>query len=454
MVGLLTDILCGYQNPGNLPPDREQCKFDPTNNAFVIIGVHTTLMGVLSCLTAAWWGSLSDRHGRTRVIALCGLPFIDVAWLVLALCRSWVPLGHYLVAVGYVAQGLVGGTTALMAVMLAYIADCTDATSRTVMFSVFLGASYGGGTVGGPLGRSLVRLVHQPSTVFALSAFVQVCLSACSWSLIPESVPPEQLAEEQRRHAEARVGRRRRGAMGVVDVMSDVVRPLGVVCPERDRQASGRWSLTLLAVAIGSFNVIASHSPYIALYSSRLHLPFNAFVDAMRFTVLARNIYLAICFPLIITALSRTSRLTSAPATVGASFTLNRTLAHVSAAFSAGIFAVFPLMTSVGGVAAVMVAGALGAGFNPAVLGLAVDVHAARAGARETGKVFGALGVVRAFSADILGPILIAAVYTGTLSTAPATLFVVASALMIIALIALTFVRMPEQRTRVLEDGV
>ena len=89
---------------------------------------QTALMGILSCLTAAWWGSVrcpcrptfapltallhrqfSDRYGRTRVIALCGIPFIDAAYLLVGLYRNAMPLKYHFVIVGYAIQGLVGG---------------------------------------------------------------------------------------------------------------------------------------------------------------------------------------------------------------------------------------------------------------------------------------------------------------------------------------------------------
>ena len=124
-------------------------------------------MGVLSCLTAAWWGSVrclyhstfapltvplhrqfSDRYGRTRVIALCGIPFIDAAYLLVGIYRNAMPLKYRFVIVGYAAQGLVGGEcecfmvvvladtapgiSSLMSIMQAYITDCTDDSARYV----------------------------------------------------------------------------------------------------------------------------------------------------------------------------------------------------------------------------------------------------------------------------------------------------------------------------------
>jgi len=57
-------------DPRKLPSQR--CLSDPrvTAGAARLQTIMTTTMGLLSALTTGWWGHFSERHGRTRVLAL------------------------------------------------------------------------------------------------------------------------------------------------------------------------------------------------------------------------------------------------------------------------------------------------------------------------------------------------------------------------------------------------
>ncbi|GJE93806.1 MFS general substrate transporter [Phanerochaete sordida] len=450
MLGLLSDVICeDYKDSGAMPPDAP-CATDPRVQSGVstIIGTQTALMGVLSCLTAAWWGSFSDRHGRTRVVALCGLPFIDAAYLLVGVYRNAMPLKYRFVIVGYAVQGLVGGISSLMSIMQAYITDCTDDSSRARAFSLFLGALYAGSAVGPSLGSVLVRLTGRPTAVFAVSTSLCVAAAACSALLVPESVSPAAMADARRRHRDAKAVRAPGGVAGVVGALVGFVRPLGVLLPERGARVEGRWNLVLLAVAYGSFNMIASHSQYILLYAgASLHFSVEMMGYAVSIAGASRTLYLALLFPLVIKALSHIflAKPSTRPSTPPPSaFGLNLALARASAAFESAVFAAFPLMARPAGFMAAMGAGALGAGFNPTVQSLAVEVYAARGGAGETGKLFGALGVVQALCAYMLGPALFGVICVNTFATAPATLFFVATACTMLAFVTLGFVRSPE----------
>ena len=75
-------------------------------------------MGVLTCLTTAWWGSLSDRFGRVRVLsfAVFGLLMTDANFLVVARWHQVLPGGYWFLLVGPFLDGLLGGKIALSCV--------------------------------------------------------------------------------------------------------------------------------------------------------------------------------------------------------------------------------------------------------------------------------------------------------------------------------------------------
>lgn len=468
MIALLTEVICDdHQRNGDLPQNipPEMCATDPKVQAGVstIIGTQMVMMGTLSCLTAAWWGSLSDRYGRTRVIALCGFPFIDVAYLLLGRYRSAMPGGYRVVLLGYTIQGLVGGMSALLSMMQAYITDCTDDDSRARAFSLFLGALYAGNAVGPTLGSLLVRFTGSSLSVFVTSVSVCMLTSSCSLLVVPEAITAAQMMDARRRYKDATVPSRR-GIAWILSPVLTFVRPLGILLPQKDApRVSGQWNLVLLAAAYGSFNMISSNSQYILQYAgANLHFSVEMMGYAVSIAGASRSLYLALCFPVVLRIFDRVfSALpkhladsddhvdglsSDGSSTVRSMFGLNLVLARASAVFESIIFASFPFVSRSGWFFAAMGAGALGAGFNPAVQSLAVDACAARGRIQETGQLFGALSVVQALCAYIVSPAVFSLVSVYTLATAPAALFFVATAFTSLAFAILGFVREPQAR--------
>jgi hypothetical protein len=61
------------EDPRRIPSPR--CVSDPAVQASAarLQTIMITTMGLLSALTTGWWGHFSERHGRTRVLALSTL---------------------------------------------------------------------------------------------------------------------------------------------------------------------------------------------------------------------------------------------------------------------------------------------------------------------------------------------------------------------------------------------
>ena len=90
----------------------------------------TTSMGILACMTAAWWGSvsrqslqydarlprkcllqLSDRYGRTPVLScsIVGVLFLDVTCISVFWFHNYIPGGYWFLVLGPIVGGLLGG---------------------------------------------------------------------------------------------------------------------------------------------------------------------------------------------------------------------------------------------------------------------------------------------------------------------------------------------------------
>jgi hypothetical protein len=118
---------------------RKHCFTDPKvqQHAAELQTLVTLTMGILTALTTGWWGSIGDKIGRTKVIALSQigclftyvpfsfhLPplaaltvprhhtiFSDLVFLVISKnSRALVPFGgHRLILLGPIVEGLLGG---------------------------------------------------------------------------------------------------------------------------------------------------------------------------------------------------------------------------------------------------------------------------------------------------------------------------------------------------------
>jgi len=85
-----------------------------------------------------------------------------------------------------------------------------------------------------------------------------------------------------------------------------------------------------------------------------------------------------------------------------------------------------------------------GHGFLPAIQSVATILHAGLSGEEDTGRLFGALGVVYAFGGRILGPALYGTMYAVTVSFIPSAILWLSVGCAVTAFLVLAFVRLPD----------
>ncbi|KAH9481397.1 putative membrane protein C14C4.07 [Psilocybe cubensis] len=286
------------ENPSRLPSKR--CLSDPAviAGAARIQAIMTTTMGFLSALTTGWWGHFSERHGRTRVMAIAtlGLFLTDLTFILVSTPSS--PLarhGHNLLLIAPVIEGLLGGWSTLQCATSAYLSDCTSPGSRAQIFSRFQGVFYLGLAVGPSIGGFLIQ---HPLRIFAAEAggdktvttvfWVSIMLSFANLLLVlfvfPESLGKKKMLEAIAEAEAAALAASKHTAVAVDPAQandagassSDVpepakqedgvivgfLRPLAVFLPVMVLQPSPNgiglrkkrdWSLTILALALFAF---------------------------------------------------------------------------------------------------------------------------------------------------------------------------------------------------------
>ncbi|ETW85959.1 hypothetical protein HETIRDRAFT_471204 [Heterobasidion irregulare TC 32-1] len=460
------------------------CSSDPVVQAGVatVLAAMATTTGILSCFTTGWWGSLSDRYGRTFImgIAICGLLVQDLNFIIVTLFPSKVPGGHLFVLFGSVVEGCLGGLTTSIAAIHAYLADCSTAASRARNFSLFLGLLFTGAALGPSLGSLTVRWSSNVMVVFYMSTSIHFVYALLTWFVIPESLLPVQMMTSRRKHAEeAAVYRRANGLLPRLKSLFSFLSPLIMLAPPLiDRAAASQkfrsrdWSLTLVAVAYGCVISLMGSLQYVLQYAGARYHWSTVMLGYWISTVsAARALYLTIFFPLIIRMFRPKAsiqlpvspsepldpRAPSSPANVSSrqithpsgrqphedhhppSFDLK--LARISALIDIVSYAFMALAPTPITFVAASALGSLGTAFSPTVHSLSLELYRRRGGT-EFGKLFGAMSVVQALSSQIIGPAAFGFVYIKTVATFPQTLLFVAMGLFVIAFILLSLVRL------------
>ncbi|KAJ4477211.1 major facilitator superfamily domain-containing protein [Lentinula aciculospora] len=277
------------EDPRKLPSPR--CIQDPQvqKEAARIQTILTTTMGFLSAFSTGWWGHFSERHGRTRVLAMAtlGLFLTDLTFILVATPGS--PLaahGHKLLVIAPIIEGLLGGWSTLQSATSAYVSDCTSPGSRATIFSRFNGAFFLGFSIGPVIGGWIIRngipgidrigTINKEGKSVTEVFWLAICLSFINFLLttflFPESLSKEQQDKAKLAHDELKgKSRSTNGSIGddsssesttsrkrgILRTIGRVFSPLALFVPVVITEATHNgirkrkdWSLTFLAMAM------------------------------------------------------------------------------------------------------------------------------------------------------------------------------------------------------------
>ncbi|TFK36324.1 major facilitator superfamily domain-containing protein [Crucibulum laeve] len=476
------------------PSKPNPCATDPVVGAAVakLTAVITASMGILSCVTTGWWGAFSDRHGRTRVmgISIVGLLLTDWNFILVAKFSKYMPGGYWFLLVGPIVEGCLGGMTSAIAAMHAYMADTSNESNRSRVFSLSLGLLFTGMAIGPTIGSLLIRATGQVLSVFYVAACMHLLYAFLVWFVIPESLPQARRDRSKIKYAQeledtAR-DRQQNPAVGFLMWFKRLfafLSPLTIFMPEVKPESGNRnplkkpkrdWNLTLMALGYGlTISMMGSYSVKFQYAASQFGWTSEtlgywlSLIGATRAFFLTAVLPIAIKLfkpaPIIIELpakpteteplLSRTTShdeaaTSSSPSTLKTSkkeihspaFDLGLARASLAVEIIAYTFmglATTPLSFTVFGML-----GSFGTGFSPAVQSVTLALYARRGGT-ESGRLFGALSVIQALCSQILGPSLYGLVYARTVATFPRAIFFVSVGTITASFILLTFVRLP-----------
>ncbi|KAI0636728.1 major facilitator superfamily domain-containing protein [Trametes polyzona] len=472
-------------------PSQKMCHADPVVSAAVaeLNILMTSSMGVLACMTTAWWGSLSDRYGRTRVLscAVVGLVLADFNLILVYYFYNRLPGGYMFLIVGPFLEGILGGFTSISAQVHAYMSDCTSPANRSKIFSRYLGLLFTGMAVGPTLGGLVIRFTGSFIGPFFIAAALHVVYAFLIWFVIPESLHKQDMQAARIRQKleeqEYRAAHAHGGALVLLKRMFAFLTPLLLFVPialnegGTPSKAKRRdWSLCLLVAAYG-FTVSLMGSYVYFMQYIQTFFEWNTEQLGYWFSAIgvSRALFLTVILPFIIrlakpksTPIQLPTRPTepldgtatpptgdgaatprsrapspappAAPAHHSPAFDL--ALARVSLVIDASTYMLLTVAPNGVLFAATSCLSAFGMGFGPAVQSVALTLYNRRGG-QDSGKLFGALSVVQALSAQIFGPFVFGLTYAKTVATFPKAILFLAAAAIATSCVLLAFVRLP-----------
>ncbi|KAH9170171.1 major facilitator superfamily domain-containing protein [Lactarius sanguifluus] len=508
---LFTDLVCKeldsrQWDPAGAGAEREvgfvgttrpvPCAADPVvqMNVTKLLTITTTVQGVLSCLTAAFWGSFSDRNGRVRFLAInvTALLLADAALVALAVAPEKVPGSYWFLVYISALEGLIGGTSASIAAFHAYIADCSDPATRSRIFSRLLGMLFTGVALGPSLGGLAERLSGSPYVVFYIALGSHAIAACFFWLVVPESLLPAQMDAARRAHRASNQGYIPSWVFGFfapLTVFAPVARKDGVT-PQKFLKKD--WSLTWLALSYAPDSLVVGGIQYWFQYAAG---KFNWTGEMIGYYIslaaVCRALYLTLGLPVLTTPTSSSALLrfqkppraapntarrapqcapriapalsTGAPAVVRCTHThtpaLDLGIAKASLALHAVSFALIALSKNAGMFVAASMLATLSIGYAPVMQSLSLELYARRGGeAWEVGAVVrcdecdsGPRGYV--CRNQIIGPSLFGVVYMKTVATFPEAMFYVFMAVVLLSLFFLFLVQIPPESNGKTEDG-
>ncbi|KAJ7336337.1 major facilitator superfamily domain-containing protein [Mycena albidolilacea] len=436
--------------------------------------VSIIITGVLTLASVGWWGSFSDRHGRSRTmgILVAGQVLSPLIVIFVAKYADVLPGGYWFLLVEAIIKGVIGGTASEFAAGFAYLSDITPPEQRSATFSVVTGSVLAGFGVGPILGSVVVRQTHNLLSVFYLSAALRIIRAAWFWFL-PESLTAAKMQRFWVKHKES--------TSSLFQRLFFFLEPLSVLLPEKISNPNspkvGRrdWNLTFLALSYGA--ILLAASSLIDQFFYALHT-FQWDAEYVGYCVssigISRAIFLILVLPVVIKyAKNRRSKPPSAhpgpssdsertpllsqsdhaepapgspkPKPTPPAPAVDLALARFSLLVDIAMYALLPFAPT-GALFILFIAlGSFGAGLAPAVNSVALELYtrkvAGKGGAVESGKLLGALNVVQAVFASVLGPLMYGSIYAATVHTHPRTIFFVALGNAVVAFLLLAFVR-------------
>ncbi|KAJ6513144.1 major facilitator superfamily domain-containing protein [Mycena sanguinolenta] len=416
-----------------------------------------TIMSVLSSGSTGLWSQRGDVSGRKFLfcVSIIGFMLMDLIFVLVSGSISAITRrGEVFILLGPAFEGFCGGFSVFDGVFHAYISDCTPDGSRSRIFSAVQGIVFVGRALGPWIaGVILPPIDFGPYSWFYLSIAIQGVLLLYVIFLLPESLRSRgrqsiQLDLEPTPTSSSPAQKRSLKEL-IQKFINAFISPITIFRPRtiHDGASSHKdYSLTLLGSAL--FLYINATAVYQLKYMYAQHTYRWDSVQLgyyMSLIWITRAINLLILLPVLISYLKPKTLITgtSTPESIALELQFDRRLARASLSVEAlgdVLVIIAPTSSQLSFIAASCLS-SFTSGGNPALHSLGAVCLQALGYSSETGRLFGAVGVLNAIAHSI-APAIFAATYSHTVSTYPKTIFCLAATLLISAVTLLGGIRM------------
>ena len=280
-------VLPGVENP--------QCQIPEVQALVSRFQLFANLVpGILAAIISPKLGALSDRYGRTWIIAasITGGLISDVITI---MAGTWPDVvSVYWLFAGYLLDGLCGSFIAALALINSYVTDCTPAAKRNETFGFLHAALFTGIAAGPILAGYVIEATGTILSVFYITVLGQFIFCFFMLLIIPESLSIERQMASREKYRTSKegeeawsIGRMARSAN--VFVSLDILYPTG-----EGSSRAVRKNLILLAavdtimfgVAMGSMSVVILYSEYMFHWGNLQSSIFVSVVNTCRVCML------------------------------------------------------------------------------------------------------------------------------------------------------------------------
>ncbi|KAJ7773324.1 major facilitator superfamily domain-containing protein [Mycena metata] len=401
-----------------------------TTNIATII----TIMSVLSSGSTGLWSQWGDVRGRKIIFCVSITGFIAMETVFILVSGSIPAIARRaetFILFGPVLEGICGGLSVFNGVVHAYVYDCTPDGSRSKVFSAIQGMVSIGLALGPWFAGFLFSVTNlETYALFYISVAIQLVLLTYIIFLFPESLRSRPDRSPPPDHVE--------------------------IAPNSNTVQKETFKELVKRFTIAFFSPITIFRPRIVVdgVSTRRNWNVTLMGGAMFFYIVASAVYplwvlrginLLIVLPIIVSYFKPQTPIEGAasPESIALELRFDQRLAQGSLSLEALAHLLVALSPASSQIAFVTWSclSSFTSGGNPALHSLgAVSLHALGFGS-ETGRLFGAVGVLSAIG-HIISPSIFAVTYSLTLSGPfPRTIFYVAASLLIAGVILLTRIR-------------
>ncbi|KAL8716448.1 MAG: hypothetical protein Q9220_000355 [cf. Caloplaca sp. 1 TL-2023] len=421
--------------------DNPQCQIPAVQSLvskFTLYG--NVISGLLSAITSPKLGSLSDRYGRTPMIAFISFGGLVTEAITILAARMPDTFSVNWLLLGYVFDGLAGSFVASMALTNAYVTDCTPPAKRNVSFGFFHGILFTGVALGPLLAGYIVKYTGNIVSVFYFAIGAHGFFALFVLFIAPESLTQErQMAAREKATFAVDIPSRPRGDSRNAQIMQ-TINKYNILAPLKVLWSSGsgavRRNLVTIAavdcimfgVAMGSMTVVLIYSEFMFGWSTFDASIFVSIVNVCRVTNLI----------IILPSVSRLVRGPRNRATVGTSGSDSLDLYIIRAAIFFDMLGYIGYATVRQGNLFIL-SGAFASigGMGSPTLQSALTKHVPP---EQTGAVLGAAGLLHAL-ARVVGPLIFNSIYSATVGKFTQTVFVCLGSTFFLAFVLSWFIR-------------